>query len=147
MATHRADEQAAFETWLDRERPSGDVEEVDRQWLKSRAYHDFCDELNADSPPAALPAPIDMVLHCPACRLQHIDAPEPSQLMHIDKNEACETWWSNPPHRSHLCHGCGHIWRPADVPTSGVVAVKTAGKADSPIIRKIRIRIINGKTP
>src|SRR5574340_600312 len=23
--------------------------------------------------------------------------------------------WDNPPHRSHLCHGCGHIWRPADV--------------------------------
>ncbi len=35
------------------------------------------------------------------------------------------------PHRSHLCHGCGHIWRPADVPTNGVVATKTKGKADS----------------
>lgn len=37
-------------------------------------------------------------------------------------------------HRSHLCHGCGHIWRPADVPTNGVAAVKTKGKADSPTV-------------
>lgn len=64
--------------------------------------------------------PIDIVLHCPACGLQHIDAPTPG--------------WTNEPHRSHLCHGCGHIWRPADVPTNGVPAVKTKGKADSPIV-------------
>jgi len=66
--------------------------------------------------------PVDMVLHCPACGLQHIDAP--------DERTAD---WKNEPHRSHLCHGCGHIWRPADVPTNGVQAVKTPGKADSPI--------------
>ncbi len=63
--------------------------------------------------------PLPMVLHCPACGLQHID-------------EATEDW-PNPPHRSHLCHGCGHIWRPADVPTTGVAAVRTRGKADGPI--------------
>lgn len=66
---------------------------------------------------AASMTPIDMVLYCPACGVQHIDAPEPG--------------WSNPPHRSHRCHGCGHIWRPADVPTNGVAAVKTKGKNDS----------------
>lgn len=66
--------------------------------------------------------PIDMVLHCPACGLQHVDAPD-----HRTPD------WNNPPHRSHLCHGCGHIWRPADVPTNGVQAVQTKGKADSPI--------------
>ena len=65
---------------------------------------------------------IDMVLHCPACGLQHIDAPD-------ERTEG----WMNEPHRSHLCHGCSHIWRPADVPTNGVAAVKTKGKADSPI--------------
>lgn len=59
---------------------------------------------------------IDMVLHCPACGLQHID-------------EATAAW-PNPPHRSHLCHGCGHVWRPADVPTNGVKAVKTKGQRD-----------------
>lgn len=62
--------------------------------------------------------PIDMVLHCPRCNKQHIDVPNDS--------------WTNPPHRSHLCHGCGFIWRPADVPTNGVQAVKTKGQNDSP---------------
>lgn len=63
--------------------------------------------------------PIDMVLHCPKCHLQHID----------ETTSAC--------HRSHLCHGCGHIWRPADVPTNGVAAVKTRGSFDSPIASRI----------
>lgn len=77
-------------------------------------------------------APIDMVLHCPECGVQHIDAPEETDPA---------TWtaerygnWNNPPHRSHLCHACGHIWRPADVCTNGVAAVKTQGKSDSPIV-------------
>lgn len=65
---------------------------------------------------------LDMVLHCPACGMQHIDAPD-------DRTPD----WKNEPHRSHLCHGCGHIWRPADVPTNGVLATRTKGKADSPI--------------
>lgn len=64
--------------------------------------------------------PIPMILHCPACGLQHIDEPDERTPD-----------WSNPPHRSHLCHGCGHIWRPADVPTTGVAAIQTKGKADS----------------
>lgn len=66
--------------------------------------------------------PIDMVLHCPACGMQHVDAPDERT-----------PGWVNEPHRSHLCHDCGHIWRPADVPTNGVAAVKTKGKADSPV--------------
>lgn len=65
--------------------------------------------------------PVDMVLHCPSCGLQHIDAPD-------DRT----TEWINPPHRSHLCHGCGHIWRPADVATNGVATINTKGKNDSP---------------
>lgn len=76
------------------------------------------------------PAPIDMVLHCPKCGMQHIDGREPwvDNAVGQDKN-----LWTNPPHRSHLCHGCGHIWRPADVPTNGVAAVKTKGKNDAPL--------------
>ena len=77
-------------------------------------------------------APIDMVLHCPACGVQHIDAPEETDP---------STWtaeqyghWTNPPHRSHLCADCGHVWRPADVPTNGVRAATTVGKNDSPIV-------------
>lgn len=56
-------------------------------------------------------APIPMVLHCPRCGMQHVDAPEPGN------------GWDNPPHRTHLCHGCGGRWRPANVPTVGVVAL------------------------
>lgn len=73
------------------------------------------------------PAPINMVLHCPKCGRQHIDAPDTDYDPHYEGHMI----WTNPPHRSHLCHGCGWIWRPADVPTNGVAAVKTKGKADS----------------
>lgn len=65
--------------------------------------------------------PIDMVLHCPACHTQHIDT--------IDAT------WENPPHRSHLCANCGFVWRPADVDTNGVPAVKTQGQRDSGCVR------------
>lgn len=74
-----------------------------------------------------LRAPIDMVLHCPACGLQHIDGAETMPA-------AGSPHWDNPPHRSHLCGRCGHVWRPADVPTNGVACVKTIGKADSPVV-------------
>lgn len=59
--------------------------------------------------------PIDVVLFCPVCKTQHIDAPEP------------DSGWTNPAHKSHLCHNCGFIWRPADVPTNGVTAATTRG--------------------
>lgn len=68
---------------------------------------------------ADLQAPIDVVLHCPRCRAQHIDVPEP------------ERGWTNPPHRSHLCHACGLIWRPADVCTNGVKTPSTRGRRDT----------------
>lgn len=66
-----------------------------------------------------VPQPINMVLTCPNCGHQHIDAPDP------------DNGWDNPPHRSHLCADCGIIWRPADVPTYGVEEIKTWGKADT----------------
>lgn len=81
----------------------------------------------------AEPAPIDMILHCPACGAQHIDAPDPEGEAHA-ASDGTESRWTNPPHRSHLCHGCGHIWRPADVPTNGVQDIKTRGKRDSPYL-------------
>jgi hypothetical protein len=79
---------------------------------------------------AAAQPPIDMVLHCPKCGLRHVDEAEgegdEATTQRLDV-------WRNPPHRSHLCHGCGHIWRPADVPTNGVAAIKTHGTNDSAI--------------
>jgi hypothetical protein len=71
---------------------------------------------NEDAGPSA---PIPMVLFCPACGTQHIDAPEP------------ESGWENPPHKSHLCHACQTIWRPADVATAGVPYTQTIGEHDN----------------
>lgn len=103
----------------------------DRVWVEfARAVES---ELGARST-----APIDMVLHCPNCGKQHIDTPEPGhRILYADEpireqSHGTLPGWDNPPHRTHLCHGCGHKWRPADVPTNGVAAVKTKGKADSP---------------
>lgn len=89
---------------------------------------------------AAMPAqPIDIVLFCPACALQHVDAPEPGSD------------WTNPPHKSHLCHGCGTVWRPADVPTNGVnpSVLKTAGEKDDPwpVIADRKARQSHGAEP
>jgi hypothetical protein len=73
-----------------------------------------------------------MILHCPACGLQHIDEPSPPIGVEPTTGDGGLVMWTNPPHRSHLCHGCGHIWRPADVATEGVARIETVGKADSP---------------
>ncbi len=62
-------------------------------------------------------APTDMLLFCPKCHAQHVDAPEGD--------------WTNPPHKSHLCHGCGAIWRPCDRPTNGVERITSMGSADT----------------
>src|SRR5882672_7478443 len=64
-----------------------------------------------------LALPVPMILHCPNCRVQHIDKPEGD--------------WINPPHRSHLCAACGWVWRPADITTIGVAEIATRGRRDS----------------
>lgn len=67
----------------------------------------------------ALQVPIPMLLFCPRCGEKHVDA----------SDEAAG--WTNPPHRSHLCHGCGCIWRPADFATEGVASIATKGDDDN----------------
>ncbi len=83
--------------------------------------------------------PIDMILFCPKCGLKHVDEPDPPGLGVLDGTED----WTNPPHRSHLCRpehgGCGTIWRPADVPTNGVAALVTSGKADTIDLNRVTI--------
>ncbi|MBB0026785.1 hypothetical protein [Ralstonia pickettii] len=85
---------------------------------------------------AATAKPVDMLLLCPACGMQHIDAVETgTTLSRSGLDTLTETevvTWSNPPHRTHMCHGCGHQWRPADVATNGVAELKTKGRNDSP---------------
>lgn len=62
---------------------------------------------------------VDMLIFCPRCNVQHVDRPQP------EKN------WDNPPHKSHLCHACGCIWRPSDMCTNGVESIHTKGKDDN----------------
>ncbi|WP_155648315.1 hypothetical protein [Burkholderia cepacia] len=91
---------------------------------------EFARAILAASPveqPAATPIP--MLLFCPRCGTQHIDAPETRPDDQDDRVPV--TTWTNPPHRSHLCHACGIIWRPADVATVGIAAIETHGKADT----------------
>ena len=59
--------------------------------------------------------PIDMILFCPYCGKQHIDKPDPA------------SGWNNPPHRTHLCAGCGSEWRPATIATNGVAKITEPG--------------------
>lgn len=63
--------------------------------------------------------PLPLLLYCPRCGVQHIDAPNAA------------AGWSNPPHRSHLCAACGLIWRPSDHPTTGVKRLTTRGREDT----------------
>lgn len=99
---------------------------------------DWCDSQHVDELVAAalsvdLP-PIDMVLYCPRCCHQHIDKPEIPELDRAGLPVDPATEWTNSPHRSHLCHSCGFVWRPADVATNGVAAVKTKGMNDSALL-------------
>lgn len=64
---------------------------------------------------------VDMVLFCPKCGMQHIDAPDERTPD-----------WKNPPHKSHLCHGCGTIWRPSDTCTNGVTCTESGKDAPKP---------------
>jgi Lar family restriction alleviation protein len=64
-------------------------------------------------------APIPLVIHCPRCGTQHVDAPEPA------------TGWTNPPHRSHQCGSCKCVFRTGDVETVGVISAATRGLVDT----------------
>ncbi|MGS1028796.1 hypothetical protein [Burkholderia glumae] len=87
----------------------------------------------APAAPVAEAEPIPILLFCPRCGTQHIDRPE----SHAEADASIGlqikevVTWTNPPHRSHMCHACGCIWRPADVATVGVKAIETRGKADT----------------
>jgi hypothetical protein len=48
--------------------------------------------------------PVPMILYCPMCTERHID-----EGSHATRS-----------HKSHACQHCGHVWRPALVPTIGV---------------------------
>jgi hypothetical protein len=83
--------------------------------------------------PQSSEAPIDMLLFCPRCGLQHVDAPDP------------ETGWTNPPHATHTCKGCGLNWRPSNALTNGAGSLPAEEpkhaermKASDPLLYKPR---------
>lgn len=106
------------------------------RWLQEQATAlEGNGDLAGESPAHVLlrelttPQPIPMLMFCPQCGLQHVDAPSAARE------------WENPPHRSHECQGCGHVWRHADVHTTGVLEIATRGIRDgSPFPRRARRR-------
>lgn len=87
--------------------------------------------------------PIDLLLWCPNCGEDHVDAPSDScekcgHNQYLHKNSECMNCpckdlvvWTNPPHKSHRCSSCNTVWRPCDVPTNGVDEIKTRGENDT----------------
>ncbi len=72
--------------------------------------------------------PEPMILFCPQCHLQHIDRPEPKEHWDERTKELADELlikqpmkWTNPPHKTHLCAACGCLWKPAMIPTNGVL--------------------------
>jgi hypothetical protein len=94
------------------------------------------DNRRPDAAPSSAEAkPIDILLFCPNCAEQHIDEAKPDicETCGFDVHSCkCGTFtaWLNPPHKSHRCEECNHVWRPADVPTNGVRAIQTKGSRD-----------------
>ena len=87
--------------------------------------------------------PRDMIIFCPACHKQHIDKAEPdvcelcgglwADHQHTTQFSECKDFkaWINPPHKSHRCHFCNAVFRPADFPTNGVAKIETRGENDT----------------
>jgi hypothetical protein len=93
--------------------------------------------------------PVNMIIFCPRCGVQHIDTPESEadfairlEAWRVTSEGQSPSRWTNPPHKSHLCHACKHVWRHCEeVETNGVQTIKTAGEIDSapPIRRQLRL--------
>lgn len=66
---------------------------------------------NCEVPSENNSEPVEMLLYCPRCQHQHVDAPEP------------EKGWTNPPHATHTCGNCGLNWRPSNSHTTGVLVL------------------------
>ncbi len=49
-------------------------------------------------------SPLPLLLHCPLCNARHVD----------------KGVFATKAHHTHACQQCGHVWRPALVPTVGV---------------------------
>ena len=82
------------------------VDEGDHSLLKA---HDDRDLLKIVK--AAVEGPLRMIIHCPECGTQHVDAGV----------------WAEKEHWTHQCQRCGHEWKAAKVATVGVASLDTKG--------------------
>lgn len=106
--------------------------------------------------PVGTAEPIDMILFCPRCGTHHIDVPEDETAFRhrmeafslvAEPQDSYPSRWTNPPHKSHLCHNCYAVWRPADVPTNGVAHIKTRGKDDNTWTNSAAVPATTSTTP
>ncbi len=68
--------------------------------------------------------PVPMLLFCPMCHTKHIDEGEFATRVHT--THACQGWVTISSEQKlgvHHQRRCGHVWRPAIVPTVGVEAL------------------------
>jgi len=70
-----------------------------------------CPEVGGTAP-AQTANPVPMQLDCPKCGLHHVDTLD--AMTGID--------WATRPHKTHLCLGCGHLFKPAEYTTVGMPA-------------------------
>lgn len=91
------------------ERTAGKSSTTDlcKQWLAGtinlgQLHEGICQQLGVCAPAPATPIP--MHIFCAKCGAQHID----------------EGDFATKVHHTHACQHCGHVWRPAVVPTVGV---------------------------
>lgn len=66
-------------------------------------------------------SPVPMLLACSVCDAKHVDEGE----------------WATRPHRTHLCHACGALFRPALVPTVGVAALADGSTSPTQFTRDL----------
>jgi hypothetical protein len=106
--------------------------------------YNLCRYCVESDPDLFTPKPIDMILYCPKCDLQHIDEAKPESCEscgHLEVEHVCDdipfgrncnfydcdcpefVAWLNPPHKKHRCVECHHVWKPALIPTNGVTAL------------------------
>lgn len=81
---------------------SGWMELVDGEFQCGKCGHPVLAKLKEMG--ACSNVPVPMIMYCPMCHERHIDEQE----------------FATKPHHTHACQYCGHVWRPAIVPTVGV---------------------------
>lgn len=92
----RKDMTEAFKRFISRQHDAGKVYSND---LTDSLYEAFDAGIGYQCTQS-----LQILLHCPLCNERHIDEGE----------------FATKSHHTHACQSCGHVWRPAIWPTTGV---------------------------